>query len=297
MPRAFGPGALGGVRRRERDVEILRAVGRARVPQTTLDVGPELVVEAITAALLADDEGRMPGGDLGRESGPRLAQRRRQQSGVGALCHGQNLEEPPRRRGAAREDPVEDRRVRAPRVRDVHRGARDAPTEDARELAQEDRMPVGEGPEALRVEPEEPGRRQRDHRGGARVARDQRHLAEAVALAQDGDPLALSVAHPADLDGPAHDHVERVAGVALREHGAAGGDLDLVELADEAREDLAREVLEQRYGPERRDDRVHRQSRGRYARRPESVRQDASPPPRGLGTGARLAYPRSRGAL
>ena len=81
---------------------------------------------------------------------------------------------------------------------------------------------------------------------------------EAVAGPEDGEPLARAVALAADLDGAAHDHVERVAGVALGEDGLAGRELDLVELADQAGEDLAREVGEQRHGPKRGDDRVHR---------------------------------------
>jgi hypothetical protein len=52
--------------------------------------------------------------------------------------------------------------------------------------------------------------------------------------------------------------MERVTGVALREHGLAGGNLELVELADEASQDLAGEVGEKRDGPQCRDDRVHR---------------------------------------
>ena len=65
----------------------------------------------------------------------------------------------------------------------------------------------------------------------------------------------------------------------------AGGDLELVELADEASEDLAREIGEERYSPERRDDRVHRQSRGRYARRPGRSVKTRPGRRAGLGTG------------
>src|SRR4029078_3165089 len=94
----------------------------------------------------------------------------------------------------------------------------------------------------------------------ARVARDERHLSEAVPGAEDGHPLASAVALAAYLDRSAHDHVERISRVALGEHGLAGGEVQLVELADEACEDLAREIGEERDGSERRDDGVHRRS-------------------------------------
>jgi hypothetical protein len=119
-------------------------------------------------------------------------------------------------------------------------------------------VPLREDPEALLGEPEKPCGRERDDRRRARVAGDQRHLTQAVPGPEDRDPLGTSTTLAAYLDRAAHDHIERVTRVALREHRLAGGDFELVELADQAREDLAGELGEQRNGPERRDDRVHR---------------------------------------
>ena len=216
----------------------------------------------------------MASGGLGRESRPGLAEDGGQHPPVGPVRHRQDLQEAPGRRLGAGQHGVEHRRVRAPRIRHVLRRPRDAAAEHASELAKEDRVPLGERLEALLAQPEEPRGRQRDHGGRARVARDQRHLPQAVPGSQDGDPLARPAALPADLHGSAHDHVEGVAGVALREHRAAGGNLDLVELAHEAGEHLARELGEQRHGPERGDDRVHRDLVA-DARRGESLCQGA----------------------
>ena len=157
-------------------------------------------------------------------------------------------------------------------------------------------MPVRQDLEPLLVEPEEPRRRQRHHRGRARVARDERHLAEAVPGAEDGDPLAPAVALAAHLDGPAHDDVERVSRIALREHRLAGSDVELVELADEASEHLAREIGEERDSPERRDDRVHgRPVAGTLDGRVGPSRRAGVAP--GLGTRPRVAYSRGRGTV
>ena len=239
-------------------MEVARALVPAVAVQAPLDVRAELVVEVVGPGRLPDDQGRVARGQLGREPRAALAERGGQHRGVGPIRHRQELEKALRGRFASGEDGVEDRRVRAARVRHLHGGPRDAATEHAGELAQEDRVPLREGPESLLVEPEEPRRGQGDDRGRARVARDQRHLPQAVAGSEDGHPLAQTVTLAPDLDGAAHHDVERVAGIALREHRAAGGDLEIVELAHEAGEDLARELGEERYGPERRDDRVHR---------------------------------------
>ena len=118
----------------------------------------ELAVELVAPARVPDDQHRVAGGHLGREPRAVLAQRGGQHAGVGPIPHRQELQEAPGRRLAAREDGVEDRRVRAARVRHVHRGPRDSTTQHARELAQEDRVPLREDPEALLVEPEEPRR-------------------------------------------------------------------------------------------------------------------------------------------
>ena len=165
MPGALRPGSLGGMRRCERDVDVTGAVGAVFVSKPPPHVLAELAVEAVPATLVLDDQGWVTGGDLGREPRAGLAQRGGQHARVGPVRHGQDPQEAPGRGLAARQDGVEDRRVRAARMRHVLRGPRDAATEHAGELAQEDGVPLREGLEALLGEPEEPRRRQRDDRG------------------------------------------------------------------------------------------------------------------------------------
>ena len=233
-------------------------------------------MELVAAALVLEDQGRVVSGDLGRDMRAVRPERGDQDARVGPLGHRQDLEEAPGRGLGPVQDRVEDGRVGAARVRHVRRQPDDAAAQHARELAKEDRLPVRQDLEPLLVEPEEPRRRQRHDRGRARIARDERHFAEAVAGAEDGDPLAPAVAFAAHLDGPAHDDVERVSRIALREHRLAGSDVELVELADEASEHLAREIGEERDRPERSDDRVHDRPVAGTLDAPESVRQGGS---------------------
>src|SRR5262245_43892005 len=92
------------------------------------------------------------------------------------------------------------------RVEDLPRSARHPLEETDREL----RLLAEQAPERRPLDPDHLERREGGHVAGARLAVEERELAEEVAGLELGlGPVALP-----DLHAPVHDHVERLAGIA-----------------------------------------------------------------------------------
>ena len=162
------------MRGRDGDVEILGALAVPRIAELTPDVVAKLGVELVAAALVPEDQGRVVSGDLRGDARSSVPEGGPQDIRIGPLGHRQDVEETPGGGLGARQDRVEDRRVGTARVGHIRRRPRDAAAQHARELTEEDRLPVRQDAKPLLVEPEEPRRRQRYDRGGARIARDER---------------------------------------------------------------------------------------------------------------------------